>query len=93
VCMSYHGYDHDCVDLCVIVCVCVTMDTIMTGRRPYTSDAAPITGEARNCSREKREPIRPVTHTPRYNMACKNSTVSPLYVALDSTLQSQEKEW
>jgi hypothetical protein len=30
-----------------------------SGRRPRRSDAAPVSGDDRNCSREKSDPIRP----------------------------------
>ena len=36
-----------------------TIDKIRSGFLPYTSEAAPITGEAMNCSSENREPIKP----------------------------------
>lgn len=40
--------------------VFLTVVSISRGRRPYESDRAPVTGDARNCSRENSEPIRPV---------------------------------
>ena len=39
----------------------VTIDKMRSGFLPYTSEAAPITGEAMNCRSENREPIRPAT--------------------------------
>ena len=37
----------------------LTIDISITGFLPYTSDAAPTTGEAKNCRSEKRDPINP----------------------------------
>lgn len=36
------------------------MDKSSIGLLPYTSDMAPINGEAKNCKSEKRDPINPV---------------------------------
>ena len=41
------------------------MDSNMTGLLPYTSEAAPISGDDTNCSREKREPSMPTNR--KYN--------------------------
>ena len=46
-----------------------TIDKSIIGRLPYTSDIAPINGDAKNCRNENRDPMKPAIDMGSFQIA------------------------